>query len=285
MFRNQPQVRDGIRGKRTAFCKPLRFRLPTNGLRVGFLLAWVVVASGHMRGQGQPDASTDTARDAWQAMPEVPWYDAEKDRIRSLPLPPRSPPPSATTWTSTRSTSPPTATAPLVQATPSGSEYIPYAILVVLLVVVLFLLVRSLQLPSSIANRGRGQGSDARTFTPALLRELPFDLPPDENDPLAMADRHAQRGEYGEAIVRVFAYLLVTLHQRDKIHLASHKTNRMYARELERRTALRRLFLARARDFEDYFFGAHGITAERYQTARRTLEGLDALLTDEVAHV
>lgn len=81
----------------------------------------------------------------------------------------------------------------------------------------------------------------------------------------AEAQEHLAAGRYGEAVVCLYSYGLLTLDALQMIHLARGKTNRQYLRELSRHTTLREPMRQMVETFEGYFFGGHDVSRERCQ--------------------
>jgi hypothetical protein len=79
----------------------------------------------------------------------------------------------------------------------------------------------------------------------------------------AEAQRHFAAGEYGEAVVCLYTYGLLTLDDLHMIHLARGKTNRQYLRELARTEQLHEPMRQMVGTFEGYFFGGHDVSRQR----------------------
>ncbi|MEX2015102.1 MAG: DUF4129 domain-containing protein, partial [Candidatus Hydrogenedentales bacterium] len=120
-------------------------------------------------------------------------------------------------------------------------------------------------------NAMRRRSTLAATATPApgLAPDIARDstsaeqLPP--SDWLHMAQELARKGEHRLAMRAYFFASLGALAQRHLLHLARHKSNREYARELARvahaEPALPTLFAETARDLERVWYGRHPATA------------------------
>lgn len=85
---------------------------------------------------------------------------------------------------------------------------------------------------------------------------LPFEVSKPQGDLLSLAQAARDAGRLKEAIVYLFAYLLLKLEKHHWIQLARGKTNRGYLRELRSNAELRKMMEGVVVTFEDAFFGA-----------------------------
>lgn len=90
----------------------------------------------------------------------------------------------------------------------------------------------------------------------ARVEILPFEVGQAQGDLLAQAQAARDAGRLKEAIVYLFAYLLLKLEKHQWIRLARGKTNRGYLREIRGNSELRGLVEGVVVTFEDVFFGA-----------------------------
>lgn len=77
------------------------------------------------------------------------------------------------------------------------------------------------------------------------------------------AQQHFAAGRYGEAVVCLYSFGLLTLDQLQMIHLARGKTNRQYLRELSPSETLHGPMRQMVDTFEGYFFGGHDVSRQR----------------------
>jgi len=103
------------------------------------------------------------------------------------------------------------------------------------------------------------------------LENLPFQLKRPINDLLAEAQRQYEQGNFREAIIYYYSYLLVELDRRNCIRLARGKTNRQYLFEVRSQRPLHGILEQTMVAFEDVFFGDHELERARFEScwARR----------------
>jgi hypothetical protein len=200
--------------------------------------------------------------DTWSG---YPWYDAESDGVRRIDVqstaPPAEPPPQAdaASW--------PNFSLPawLGSALAALLKILGYGIVLLILGAVVFLIARA------FLARGRRlikSNAEIEAIAPSndadRLESLPFKLARPQSNLLAEARRQYEAGNYGEAIIFLFSYQLVELDKHQLIRLARGKTNRQYLREVWRmpvRGLLGQTMIA----FEDFFFGNHPVSRERFE--------------------
>lgn len=157
---------------------------------------------------------------------------------------------------------------------PSG-EVIGYAILITLgtalVAVAVFLIFASLRtwLPGKGIHELQHRPI---AIDPARVADLPFEAQSQMEDPLAYARHLIGQGNFDEAVIFIYGYMLLALDRAGKITLHRGKTNRMYLQELKDETQLRGILLPAMLAFEDVFFGRHSIEQERF---RKIWDGLD----------
>lgn len=102
----------------------------------------------------------------------------------------------------------------------------------------------------------------------AKVEDLPFEVSkPTHGNPLDEAEALMRAGRLREAIIYLYGYQLLALDQARKIDLQRGKTNRMYARELQKYTRLKDIVTTTMLIFEDAYFGQHEIGLEQFKTA------------------
>ena len=104
------------------------------------------------------------------------------------------------------------------------------------------------------------------------VEELPFNVVRPQGDLLSAAQAARDAGRFKEAIILLFAYLLLKLEKHSWIALARGKTNRGYLRELRRNRDLRGMMEGVVVTFEDAFFGALDPTRDEIDRCWNDLE-------------
>ena len=92
------------------------------------------------------------------------------------------------------------------------------------------------------------------------------------------AERNYREGNYREAIVYLYSYLLVQLDRRQVIRLTKGKTNRQYLREVRQRPELVPIFEPTMIAFEDVFFGDHPLSRGEFEKCWDRLDEFHRLL-------
>jgi hypothetical protein len=214
--------------------------------------------------QSEPDEAVARGRESLdRTWGKYPWYDAENDNVKAIPIP--------RDWN-------PNYTAPTPPAWLAGLvKMLVWTMLILVVVVLVFLLIRTYA-------RGRaGPVSQAKDNREAAeqkrrIEALPFPVQAAKHDFLAEARRYYELGQYGEAIKYLFSYQLVQLDRRRAVRLTRGKTNRQYLRELARSpfAILTRTVEQTMLVFEDSFFGGHTIDRIRFEACWSQLPQFEA---------
>ena len=219
----------------------------------------------------EPGSQNVSVKETWHFMPRVPWYRPSTGELTVVPFAPRAEPPYPTGWRIHRpSPHGETALDRDRERTWIGS-WPSWLLLLLLLLLVTIIVVRTLRqtwVPSKIDTHVRSWASGSDT----KWERLPFDLPANAASYLARSREAAERQQFGDAVVYLFAHALVALDRRHLIRLESGKTNGTYARELQAHPSMQQTFARVRQTFEDYFFGGHEIDGIRYESCRRDLE-------------
>ncbi len=110
-----------------------------------------------------------------------------------------------------------------------------------------------------------GKQESTTTVMPEPLDQLPVAVPTGSAGLWKLAQQAAQQGQWNQAIVYLYSYLLLQLDQAGWIRLEKGRTNRYYLRQLradpEVYSWMREIVWA----FEDAFFGHHQLSPQRFQ--------------------
>lgn len=218
-------------------------------------------------------AAIEDARRALLRAGRVPWYDAQRDTLRPLPIQPAPPPTragAAPAPPQSRSSSrTPPWLGPLLQGL--GLCVLAGAVcLVAVAMVTAFLRREQQETPTRKAITSR-RAADR-------VASLPLPLYASVADLLAEARRLADEGRFSEAIVYLFSYELLLLDQHQLLRLVRGKTNRQYLRELRDRPALAAILERTMQTFEAAFFGHKTIPHTTFAACWQDLEALHAEL-------
>jgi hypothetical protein len=110
------------------------------------------------------------------------------------------------------------------------------------------------------------------------IENLPFQVKRPQSDLLAEARRQYEAGNFSEAVIYFYSYLLVEMDKRHLIRLAKGKTNRQYLWEVRSRGPLMPLVETTMFAFEDVFFGQHRLDRERFEQCWRRLDDFHQLV-------
>lgn len=198
---------------------------------------------------------------------DLPWYDEEQDRLQRVDVtPPEDLDNRHSRWQS----------APVERSIPEWLwtllETVGWIILALVLAAVTYWLIRTYWLTDLLG------GSDDVTVTRSevaganRVEHLPFPLEGTDIDLLAAARRHYEEGNYGQAMIYLYSYLLIELDRSQHIRLARGKTNRQYVRELASWPSLQKILFPAMIAFEDVFFGHHRLDRNRFEKCWERLE-------------
>ncbi len=196
---------------------------------VGLLLA-VPLCGTLPAAESEPEAAAavEAAADGLRRAARFPWYDAQQDELRPVPLPAYEPPRQSADWQWQPAQARPTSWPWLWDVL----QYAVWAFLVLVLCLLLLVLLRGM------ARRFLPQGDfddddSARRVNEAdRIENLPFAVKRPQTDLLGESRWHYEQGNYGEAIVYLFSYQLVQLDTHHFVRLAKGRTNRQYLRDL-----------------------------------------------------
>lgn len=210
----------------------------------------------------------------------LPWYDAEKDDVRALDMPV---PKSGGEFQNRQSrwqSSP---------ATPSGGsggtmptmprvgsitdilwtilKVIFWIVVGLVLLLLVYLLVRAYlqREDQAVATTSRTAQLDEDESDIERIESLPFTVARPRGDLLDEAMAQYKSGNFRQAVIYLYSYLLIQLDRHQQIRLARGKTNRMYLRELRQQPVLRSVLETTMLSFEDVFFGNHALTREEFE--------------------
>lgn len=218
-------------------------------------------------------------RQSLQDVASSTWFDSTSGAPKHPPLViPREPSrPSPWTYSPKRSVPKPPRGLPVRTPPRSGDWTWLVAVIVgILMAIVAYAFWRTM-------GRGKIAWGNAPSTPPrtrlASAEDLPFHLPSTREGLLEAARRLADEGRYGEAVVRLFAYQLLTLDKRHWITLAKGKTNRDYLCELGSLGEMVRIVEPFRRACEDHFFGAHVISRDRFEPLWAGMADFERALT------
>jgi hypothetical protein len=246
----------------------------------GWFVALTVLTASCVSAQDEDaefdaQAAVQAGRDALQGRTYYPWYDAQADDVRRVSVTPAAKPPEPTNpnwrwpewkgWNMNWS---------LGDIFWTALQVIFWGIIIAVFVFLIVLLTRVFLGRESAAAVTSDESQHIETGAVAdRIEHLPFDVRRPVGDLLSEARRLYEQGEYSQAVVYYFSYLLVEMDRRQVIRLTRGKTNRQYLREVRRQRRevaglVERTMIA----FEDVFFGDHALDRERFEACWRELD-------------
>ena len=213
---------------------------------------------------------------------DFPWYDSDSNMAQPVESPNTRSAASANRGSITaRATPKPAANTNAWSAWPawisrlfSGLSHSSYLLLSLLAGLIVGLLVWALirRQPAARLATDVSPGSQAESMM-QRIEELPFRMTPQEgNDFEGRARAAAEAGNYSEAVMLLFSFLLLNLDRRGLIRLRRGTTNRQYLDQICHHDRLPDFFLQLMEPFEKSFFGGHRIDQGTYEQCWQNME-------------
>ena len=235
-----------------------------------YLLLFVaIVFAGSMSGNTSAAQEFDTAFDS----SGLPWYDSETKDLKSTNAPWRREstvsdrnriPPKVKKKKGqqvTKPQAPPTATGTGNTASAAGTSIIYIIGSIAALLLIAALIYGFLKLES---NNETGEENEKRNRRIRdHIKHLPFELEEQDGDFETFAEKSLREGDYSNAVIYLFADLLVAMSESGVVRLQRGKTNRQYMNDIWDHQEIRPYFQKVMTAFEDAFFGKHEISQSR----------------------
>jgi hypothetical protein len=230
------------------------------------------------------DSFVTSAREALARCNRLPWYDAERDSLRSVPVAPSD----AGEFANRQSRWSAKAPAPSTTQTTNSSlwtdvwlafwmflKVLFWVVVAALLAFLLYLLIAAylrreeaeLTVGARTTIRVNSAEEDAER-----IESLPFTVARPRGDLLDEALAMYNAGNFRQAVIYLYSYLLIQLDRHHRIRLSRGKTNRMYLGELRRQPRLREILEGTMVAFEDVFFGNHALSREAFEACWNQLD-------------
>jgi hypothetical protein len=216
-----------------------------------------------------PEEAVEAGREALQGRTHYPWYDPETDGVRRVAVtPPTKPPPPRNPnwkWPEWKGFNWNWSLGDIFW---TSLQAVFWGVIIALFVWLIVVLTRVFLGRESAGAIGSEESQHIEAGLEAdRIEHLPFEVRRPQGDLLAEARRLYEAGDYRQAIVYYFSYLLVELDRRQVIRLTRGKTNRQYLREVRRqRQDVSGLVENTMVAFEDVFFGDHALERERFES-------------------
>ncbi len=283
MSKSQGTCRDEVERRPAARLRPSAsfgaFLLAIRSSQVLIRALWVaalVLAVAPVCGVAQdswvpevdPAEAIESGRKALRGRTYYPWYDAESDRVRRVNVtPPKRPPPPTKpnwNWPEWKGWNFNWSIGDIFWTT---LQVIFWGVILALFVFLIVLLTKVFLGREAAGAVSSEDELHIETGAADRIEHLPFEVRRPQGDLLAEAQRFYEQGDYQQAIVYYFSYLLVELDRGQVIRLTRGKTNRQYLREVRRqRQEVAGLVERTMVAFEDVFFGDHALDRERFES-------------------
>lgn len=204
---------------------------------------------------------------------EFPWYDSETGQVKpgAAPTRPNSRVSDRGDLTKAKKIvvtpkAPPVAAVPGPVGGNAGlgtilGNWIVYIIAGVLVAILVAALIYGF-LQRESEDAGEGEVNSRRKIRDHV-RHLPFEVEEQDGDFETFADRAFANGNYSQAVIYLFADVLVGLNEGHLVRLQRGKTNRQYLNEIHDRKEIAAYYRTVMTAFEDAFFGKHTISKAR----------------------
>jgi hypothetical protein len=229
------------------------------------------------------EQAIEAAQEGLQKSARFPWYDAKQDNLRDVRAVELSTDDSKTRKEGWQATAKPTKTqkaAPGPALTTGGGAWgnwfsvsmqtLAIILFAVLIVTLIIIAVRYFLQEEELVLAGAGNAKlnvNEAEQNARRVENLPFQAPVQKGDHLSEAQRYYEAGDFGRAMVYLYAYQLMQLDRHQFIQLTKGKTNRQYLREINRDPLLRNIVELAMIGFEDVFFGNHPISREQFEAS------------------
>jgi len=249
------------------------------------LLGILAAVAGSSRAYALTDEeAVEAGRKRLSRSGAYPWYSAADDDVRRVDVAPPPPPPRAGNWEATVPTiAPPTPAFTIWDVLGKVLLALGFALLIGLLALVVWWMMRAFLEGESVADTSMKRAVIGTDDDVDRVDALPFKVRRPRGDLLDEARRQYEAGNYNEAIIYFYSYLLVELDKSQLIRLTRGKTNRQYLREVRRRASLFELLEMTMIAFEDVFFGHHSLGRERFESCFRRLDEFETQIREAVA--
>lgn len=208
----------------------------------------------------------EAAREGLGTSGELPWYDQQSDELRAVPLSAAPEPPERPTEGIEYEAD---GSSDRVAVSGAGIWYFIQALgglaAALLIVLIIGLAIRT-SLQRRQSSESAGESINQVETSVDRMEDLPVPLRRSQSDLLGEARRHYERGDFNEAVIYLYSYLLVELDKAQRIRLVRGKTNRQYLRELRDVPSLQNIIENTMFAFEDVFFGNHELGRGRFES-------------------
>lgn len=222
----------------------------------------------------------DSAGQALEDLNSPPWYDAQTDELRPVEVrAPDDPPARHDVAAEERETSSREIELPWYLL-----SWLGIGLICVLITLLLAFMIYKMLDSSRGYNIGPAGGARRIVSNIDRMEQLPVPLKRNLSDLLGEARRQYERGNYNEAIIYLYSYLLVELDKAQRIRLLRGKTNRQYLRELrDAPPSLSTLVEHTMVAFEDVFFGDRELQRGRFEACYNQLNEFQSHLEPAAA--
>ena len=248
------------------------------------LLVAAILVVGPVDASLHADEKFDSAFEA----SGLPWYDSKSKKLKSTKLPERGDsnvadrnriPPIQQKLRGqqvTKSQTAPATAAPNAWIGTVGTTIMYVAGVIAALLLIAALVYGFLKLESKSGAEGDEETQRRKRKIRDHIKHLPFDIQEQDGDFESFAEQSFRNGDYSNAVIYLFADLLVALSESGLVRLQRGKTNRQYLNEIWDHAEIRPYYQQVMTAFEDAFFGKHEIDRSRAEECFEGRAAFDA---------
>jgi hypothetical protein len=246
-----------------------------------FLLIAALMAVGSATATACDERTFDSALDS----AGLPWYDSKAKELKSTKAPKRSAsavadrhriPAFKKKKTATKTNKPPTPVATGASTFSTVGTVIMYLVAGVLAIILIGALIYGfLKLESGDGSEEIDVEKRKRKIRDHI-KHLPFEIEEQDGDFETFSEKSFRDGDYANAVIYLFADLLVAMSESGLVRLQRGKTNRQYLNEIWEHREIRPYYQEVMTAFEDAFFGKHEIDKQRAEACFAGRAAFDA---------
>ncbi len=246
-----------------------------------FLLGGVILTGSFVALLGTANAQqTDPVEIGAEALKDgkFPWYASDSNTAQTVESPNTKSAASANRGLvpakKVQPAATPTSWAGWLQQLFDGLSYAAYIMLIILVVVIASLLIWGyIRLRPSEMSKTDRQKLEENEAMSDRIQELPFTVSRQLNDNFEdRAQAAADAGNYSEAVMLLFSFILLSLDRKGLIRLRRGTTNRQYLNEIRHQDRLPEFYKQVMVPFEKSFFGGHRIDQETFEKCWNNVE-------------
>ncbi len=248
-------------------------------------LLFLLIAALMVVGSATATACDEETFDSALNSTGLPWYDSKTKDLKSTKAPKRNAsvvadrhriPAFKKKKTATKTNKPPVPAATGASTFSTIGTAIMYVVAAILAIVLVGALIYGfLKLESGDGSEEMDAEKRKRKIRDHI-KHLPFEIEEQDGDFETFAEKSFRDGDYANAVIYLFADLLVAMSESGLVRLQRGKTNRQYLNEIWEHREIRPYYQEVMTAFEDAFFGKHEIGKQRAEACFAGRAAFDA---------